>query len=262
MLCDYGCGQEAKHQFKNGKWCCSNHYSKCPKIRDNISNKMKGKNHPNYGKKRPNHSKQMMGEKNPMYGKTRNHIEKTKKKISEAIKGKNHPNYGKKRSEETKIKIGKYHKGKTLSKKHRNIISQLHKDKKKSVDHRRKISESRKGIKFSKETKISMSENHADVSGENNPNWKGGISCDSYCQVWSDKEYKESIKERDGYNCLNPLCNHISKKLCLHHIDYNKKNCHPNNLITICLSCNSKANTNRKWHTEWYKRILNRRYNI
>jgi len=22
-LCDYGCGQEAKYQFKNGKWCCS-----------------------------------------------------------------------------------------------------------------------------------------------------------------------------------------------------------------------------------------------
>jgi len=31
MLCEYGCGQEAKHQFKNGKWCCSKHFSKCPK---------------------------------------------------------------------------------------------------------------------------------------------------------------------------------------------------------------------------------------
>jgi len=31
-LCDYGCGQEAKFQFKNGKWCCSNFTSRCPII--------------------------------------------------------------------------------------------------------------------------------------------------------------------------------------------------------------------------------------
>jgi hypothetical protein len=29
MICDYGCGKEAKYQLKNGKWCCGNHYSKC-----------------------------------------------------------------------------------------------------------------------------------------------------------------------------------------------------------------------------------------
>jgi len=29
QLCEYGCGQEAKHQFKNGKWCCSNNISNC-----------------------------------------------------------------------------------------------------------------------------------------------------------------------------------------------------------------------------------------
>jgi len=30
MLCDYGCGQEAIHQFKNGKWCCSKSFVQCP----------------------------------------------------------------------------------------------------------------------------------------------------------------------------------------------------------------------------------------
>ena len=30
-LCDYGCGQEAKYPFKNGKWCCSESYNSCPK---------------------------------------------------------------------------------------------------------------------------------------------------------------------------------------------------------------------------------------
>lgn len=33
MLCDYFCGQEAKFQLKNGKWCCSEHYSSCPENR-------------------------------------------------------------------------------------------------------------------------------------------------------------------------------------------------------------------------------------
>ncbi len=33
MLCEYGCEQEAKYQFKNGKWCCSKSFSKCPMIR-------------------------------------------------------------------------------------------------------------------------------------------------------------------------------------------------------------------------------------
>ena len=31
-LCDYGCGQEAKYQFKNGKWCCSSYFAKCPEV--------------------------------------------------------------------------------------------------------------------------------------------------------------------------------------------------------------------------------------
>lgn len=29
MLCEYGCGLEAKFQLKSGKWCCSKHYSSC-----------------------------------------------------------------------------------------------------------------------------------------------------------------------------------------------------------------------------------------
>jgi hypothetical protein len=103
--------------------------------------------------------------------------------------------------------------------------------------------------------KISIS-----LSGENHPNWKGGISCEPYCEQWKDEEYKESIKERDGYICLNPECNKNSNRLSIHHIDYNKKNCHPLNLITLCVSCNSKANTNRKWHEEWYKAIISKRY--
>lgn len=96
-------------------------------------------------------------------------------------------------------------------------------------------------------------------SGSKHPNWKGGISCEPYCDAWADKEYKESIKERDGYRCLNPCCKGVSKRLAIHHIDYNKQNCAPSNLITLCTSCNSMANKDRSWHKQWYVEILKKR---
>jgi len=100
-------------------------------------------------------------------------------------------------------------------------------------------------------------------SGQGNPNWKGGISCEPYCFEWSSKEFKGFIKERDGYKCLNPdcwkNCNHLP--LHIHHIDNNKKNCEPSNLITVCNSCNQRAQKDREWHTSWYQAILNKRYN-
>lgn len=98
-------------------------------------------------------------------------------------------------------------------------------------------------------------------SGENHYAFNNWSSIGPYCQIWADKEYKESIKERDGYKCLNPCCNSNNPNdLNIHHIDYNKKNCAPNNLITLCRSCNSKANHNRDWHVSWYKYTLLRRY--
>ena len=42
-LCDYGCGQIATHQFKNGKWCCSNNIAKCPISKIKLKNKLSGK---------------------------------------------------------------------------------------------------------------------------------------------------------------------------------------------------------------------------
>jgi len=99
-----------------------------------------------------------------------------------------------------------------------------------------------------------------DRSGPNHPNWKGGISCDPYCDAWSDKEYKNDIKNRDGNMCLNPECWKKDNILSIHHIDYNKKNCSPNNLITVCRSCNSRANKDRKWHTSWYQAVIKNRY--
>lgn len=99
-------------------------------------------------------------------------------------------------------------------------------------------------------------------SGSCNSNWKGGISKEPYCQDWT-KDLKEYVKQRDNYKCLNPYCNSkVSDKLTVHHINYNKKVCGPENLITICRSCNGKANKDRGWHESWYKAVLYRRYAI
>lgn len=97
--------------------------------------------------------------------------------------------------------------------------------------------------------------------GKGNPVWAGGYSINDYCDAWKDKNYKASIKERDSYICQNPICAKISNNLVVHHIDYDKKNCHPSNLITVCVSCNGKANKNRDWHTVFYKELLHKKYN-
>lgn len=104
---------------------------------------------------------------------------------------------------------------------------------------------------------IEMSKNH---SGFRHYNWKGGISKEPYCQNWT-KNLKEFVKERDDYKCMNPYCNSKSPNdLTIHHIDYNKKFCETENLITVCRSCNAAANKDRNWHKLWYKTILYRRY--
>lgn len=97
------------------------------------------------------------------------------------------------------------------------------------------------------------------LSGENNPSWKGGISFEAYCAIWTLDEFKEEVFKRDNYKCQNPDCRHTSDRLTRHHVDYDKKNCNPNNLICLCISCNSRANIDREWHTAWYQALLKNR---
>lgn len=45
MLCEYGCGQEAKYPPRKGmtKWCCSEYYVQCPSMKEKMHKKIKGK---------------------------------------------------------------------------------------------------------------------------------------------------------------------------------------------------------------------------
>jgi hypothetical protein len=99
------------------------------------------------------------------------------------------------------------------------------------------------------------------MMGPNNHNWNNGSSFEPYCVQWKDKEYKNWIKyDRDDGKCQNPQCNKITTKICLHHINYTKKDCRPTNLITICVSCNAIANKDRNWHMTFYAEIMRRKY--
>lgn len=173
-----------------------------------------------------------------------------KKNISKTMSGENNHFYGKHHSEATKRKISKIHKGKKISGEHKRNISE-------------KISGEKHpfyGKHHTEKTKKKLSVIASKRIGNKNPNWKGGISCEPYCDVWLDKDFKESIKERDGYKCLNPCCSKEIEKLNIHHINYIKKDCMPLNLITLCVSCNSKANSDREWHKAWYSAIISKRY--
>ena len=115
MLCEYGCNQEAKYTFKNGKFCCSKMQQQCPTFRRVRSEKYSGKNHPLYGKKFSEESKRKMslshiglqaGSKHPLYGK--NLSPELILKMNKKKKGKPTWNKGLKTgplSEEIKIKL-------------------------------------------------------------------------------------------------------------------------------------------------------------
>jgi len=78
-LCDYGCEQEAKYKFKNGRNCCSSHSNKC------LSKKKKA---------RINN----LGENNPRFGKpgtmlNKHHRQDSLDLMSSQRSGENNPNY-------------------------------------------------------------------------------------------------------------------------------------------------------------------------
>ncbi len=77
-------------------------------------------------------------------------------------------------------------------------------------------------------------------AGENNPNWKGGCITDGY--TWDWPQIKKMIKKRDNFKCR--MCGvgygFHKRDHAVHHIDENKKNNSPDNLITLCIGCHCK----------------------
>lgn len=98
---------------------------------------------------------------------------------------------------------------------------------------------------------------------KNNPNWRGGISFEPYSTDFNNAT-KEAARNETGRRCAS--CgdreDSLPERLCVHHIDYNKKNCSRGNLVPLCRSCHGKTNGDRaRWTavftdiwTKWIER--------
>jgi hypothetical protein len=191
--------------------------------------------------------------------KGKHHTPEALQKMSKAKKGKPCTN-------ETKQKISNTLKGTHISDETRKKLSTNHSGGLKkgcvSTETKQKMSKAKKGKPstfkgkhHSNETKqkISLSK-IGQFSGENHPNWLGGISTFPYPFKWNNK-LRNQIRERDNYTCQEcglkqEALSGRHKKLSVHHIDYNKDNLNPSNLISLCLPCHSKTNYTRE---DWIK---------
>lgn len=142
QLCDYGCGNEATYQFKNGNWCCNKITLKCPSlIKQTIK---RGKN-----RITSDETRKKLSEAN----KGRIVSDQTKNKISNTLKGHSV-------SQETRKKLRNSLKGRKIifTKEHKKnlSLSQIgrpgsNKGKKFSKEHKKNISKSLVGKKFTKQ---------------------------------------------------------------------------------------------------------------
>ena len=114
---------------------------------------------------------------------------------------------------------------------------------------RKRMSEANKGISKSPEFCKQLSER---VTGSGNP-WYIDGRCSGENYEYSldfNERLKELIRDRDGRICQ--LCykteEQNGKQLDIHHVSYDKENCDPRNLLSLCHSCHMKTNVNRdKW---------------
>ena len=163
-----------------------------------------------------------------------------------------------------------------LSEETRRKISISNKGKKKSVETRMRMSKSLIGNKRSwKKDKIRIFYcidcgkeitrqarkcGHCSKLGlnilEKNGRWQNGKSFELYTSNFN-KQLKDKIRVRDNFICQ--LCGvpelECKKRLSIHHIDYDKKNCIENNLTALCNKCNTKVNQDRNI---WIKYFLNK----
>lgn len=215
--------------------------------------------------------------------KGKHHTEETKERMRIKKIGKNNPMKKKENQEKVRRTIqGLYDEGKLVAgmtgRKHSNEAKQklsiIHTGKPKlylkgvpkSQEHKKKLSDVRKRLFTEGKINWNISKYNKNHKKDKHPRWLGEKSFEVYPPTFN-KEFKNLIKLRDNFCCLN--CNiseqkHIiinRKKLTIHHIDYNKKNTCFINCCTVCNRCNLKANINRKEWVNYYQLLLSKKYN-
>jgi len=193
---------------------------------------MKGSNNPNFGK-------DLTGSSNPNYKHGKGHCVKCGKELSDY----NYELCRKCYLENWEINISKQQ------------LIDLYITKKLSMAKIAKIFNCNTASIFNKLHKYnirtrSKTENYI---GKENPNWKGGLSNAPYPFKFN-KVLKESIRIRDNHQCQ--ICGikeeDYWRKLDVHHIDYDKENLNPENLISLCNRCHMQTNGNRGVFQEYF----------
>ena len=107
------------------------------------------------------------------------------------------------------------------------------------------------------------------LSGEDAPNWQGGLSYKPYCPKFNE-EFKDRVRAFFGYQCQMPGCNHVwqpgEKKLAVHHVNFNRKSCcdpsAPRLFVPLCPgSCHMKTNHNRPRWEKLFTDLIMTKYN-
>ena len=98
---------------------------------------------------------------------------------------------------------------------------------------------------------------HTGKNGEKSSNWKGGLSFEPYSHLFN-RQLKDTIRARDNFICqkCGVLELEYGRRLGIHHIDYDKKNCTENNLISLCTGCNGKVNGDREYWKEFFNKKM------
>ncbi len=132
-------------------------------------------------------------------------------------------------------------------------------------EHKRKIGLAKIGNKNPmkrKEIREKMAKSRkGQFLGDKHPNWQEGKSFEKYGKEFN-KSLRNFVRERDRYRCQecfrheDELFYKNGKKydLHLHHIDYDKKNNNPENLIALCGSCHSQTNYKRDNWINYFNR--------
>ncbi len=271
-LCECGCGNEVTRRAKgmrktHGVWnqFLPGHSGR--NLSEEVENARRKKISETMKKRLKEHPEEVENRRRHAIG--RKHTETAKKKMSlyaiEREKLKKASGYIV--SEETRLKISKKSKGRKPTKETLLKMSMSQKGKVLSEELKKQLSTALKnyykthknpfkGRNHSNESKEKMSKALKGIyTGDKASNWQGGVSAFPYDITWT-RQLRMIIKERDKYTCQNPECHDPYDVLDVHRIDYDKENCNPNNLITICKKCHGRTQKNRRYWKGYYQAIM------
>jgi len=258
--CACGCGELIKnidtnhHHYRLRKYK-RGHNSKTLEMRQKISLRFKGKKI-DY----PRHVSIEQKEKLRVAFLGRHHTLETKQKMSLQRRGKK-LNYSP--SYETRQKMREKKLGRKLSKDTKELLTTKLKERWSNPEYKTKLSAKYKkwwGISVNREKRAKQITDSL-PRGEQSSAWRGGLSFLPYTKDFN-KQLKIRIRDRDNHICQ--LCGmseiENKKSLTVHHIDYDKANCRDDNLISLCVSCNSKVNVNREYWVSYFMTKINNKY--